>query len=244
MAYGGMDPSPQRYGGGRSTVAVLVDSLGTQLGTAYDPSQGTKVNVRLQAAARAIAEVYETNQRMANQSDPARMTDFLPRWEKILGLYPSPSANAPQRRRAVAAKRSMVGKKPTYQQVVDILTSTLTPIPYMLIHGSSSTANVWTPQDWPFGNHASPPPVPSNLVQFLQVYPDWYSTVAELQIKVSKPAGMLDADFYERLGAMNLVLDGFLPAWTTWTWFRQDIHGSPGFFLNDPSNLDNEAFRI
>jgi hypothetical protein len=227
---GGLSPYPERSGGGRPQIGRLIDSLVAQLGSAYDGSSGTTVYAYAEAYARAISEVYSTNARLGHQWDPARMTDFLPRWEAILGLYPLTSDTLLARRNRVAAAMKRIGGLNTYEAMVDALTNALAPISFTVIHGSSATANVWTPAGWPMGNH------PTTAAQ-----PDFYSTVAQVTIVVSEPAGMTDADFYSRLGAIYTVLDPMLPAWVTWNWIRQDIHPGSGFYL-DEVDLDNEAF--
>jgi len=240
---GGLSPSPERSGGGRPTIGRVLDSLVAQLGSAYDGSTNTTVWAYAIAYARAIAELYSTNLRLSHQWDPARMTDFLPRWEVILGLHPAPTDTVVARRAAVGLAMSRIGKRPTYQAVVDQLTAVLGPVPFSIVHGSSATANVWTPIIWPMGSHPTGSTFTPAMAPYVQPLPGWYSTVAEITIIVSKPAGIGDGDFYTRLGAIHTVLDPLLPAWVTWNWIRQDIHPGAGFFLDEP-NLDAEGFRV
>lgn len=240
---GGLNPSPERSGGGRPTIGRVLDSLVAQLGSAYDGSSNTTVWAYATAYARAIAELYSTNLRLSHQWDPVRMTDFLPRWETILKIYPPVGSTLVSRRAAVAAAFARIGKPPTYQAVIDQLTTVLSPIPFRIVHGSSATANVWTPVGWPMGTHPTGSTFTPAMAPYVQPLPDWYSTVAEITIIVSKPAGIGDGDFYTRLGAIHTVLDPLLPAWATWQWIRQDIHPGAGFFLDEP-NVDQEGFRL
>ena len=241
--YGGLSPYPERSGGRRPTIGVVLDSLLAQMGTAIDGSEGTVAWAYANADARVLGEVYGTHERLGNQWDPYRMTDMLPRWEKILRTNPLPSDTLTARRARVAAAMARLGGAPTYQAVVDTLTVALGSIPFTIEHTASSAANMWTPGSWPFGQHPSGPSVPSNMTQFLQVYPTWFSSADDISIVVSKPANMGNSEFYQRLGAINTALDPVMPAWVTWHWLRRDIHPGAGFFLDEP-NLDQEAFDV
>ena len=95
-----------------------------------------------------------------------------------------------------------------------------------VVHTTSAGAVVWTPVGWPMGSHGSL---------------NWYSTVMHVAVKVAQPTSMDDAEFYDRTSALMVALDGILPAWVTFGWFREGPSGA-GFYLDDEHNLDNEAF--
>jgi hypothetical protein len=119
------------------------------MGTAYDTeSQSSPVYIRNFALARCIADVWDTNQRLANQFDPYRMTELLPRWEKFLKVYPLPTDTMSARREPVRAKFARFGKASTYQRVVDIATAYLGSITFTVTGGDSTTANINWPEDW------------------------------------------------------------------------------------------------
>src|SRR5690348_14660122 len=116
---GGFSPYPERSGGGKPTIEVVLGSLLAQMGTAYDGSYGTAVWAYATADARVLAEVYGTHERLSYQWDPYRMTDMLPRWEKILRLAVLPTDSMVARRARIAAAMARIGGTPTYQAVVD-----------------------------------------------------------------------------------------------------------------------------
>lgn len=239
MGYGGLHPGFERYGGGKPALEVLTNSIGAQRGTAYDNTQPSNVYIENLAIARTLMECWSNNQRMANQFDPFRMTDFIPRWEKILGLYPNEGDTGNQRRARIVKAFARVTQIGIYQTVYDQLLATLgSNVFVQIVTTSSAQAVVYTPAGWTVGLHD-----PSGLVNF-------YSTIAHILVEVVQPAGMLDGDFYQLVGKVNPLLDNLLPAWVTFDWYRKVHAGGTGFYLDgDPTttgtlvNLDNEAFN-
>lgn len=227
---GGYTPNPERYGGGKPLLKYIVESLSNGLGSAYDPS--SKIFPELMAYSRALwGNGWSANARMANQWDPLRMTDFLSRWEGIFGIYASPTDTETVRRARVQASMQRIGAASNFAGINDTLTTLLGSSIYLGIPNlTSGSANVWTPTSWPFGTHDSTGAI------------DWYSTVAYLPIKVAKPANMSYGDFYAKVGSVMPELDIRLPAWVTFDWYREDVHGGLGFYLDEIPNLDNEAF--
>lgn len=228
---GGLSPSPERTGGGTPTLQRIIESLGSQLGTAYDTTTTTgSVYIQVEAFARAIWGAWQDNERLGNQWQATRMLDFLPRWESIYGVVPSPTDTVPVRQARITVLQSRAGYA-NQQTLNDTLTSLLGSVYVATVNGNSATANVITPATWPIGSH--------------DVFgvTDWSSTVAYIAVQVAKPTGWSDGDFYQTVGQIFPVLDSVLPAWVTFDWFRQDIHGAAGFYL-DETNLDNEAFDV
>ena len=232
--YGGRCPFPRRWGGGgvgipgKNRLALILDSLNAQLGTAYDVTLGSTVYARNMALARGLNAVWASNGRLANQWNPPRMSEFLSRWEAIYGIYPAPGASDSARRVAIGKAAARLGQSPTLQQVIDLLTVELGPVFVGMVHTSSAQAYVITPPSWPVG------------VQ--DAVRDWLSTVAYVAIQVTQPAGMDDGTFYQTAARVYSVLDPILPAWVTFAWFRNASTGVKNFILDDPHNLDNEAF--
>lgn len=250
---GGLNPGFERSGGGRPVRGRILDSLNQQRGTAYDTSQASPVYAENLAFARAIAEVWANNERLANQWDPLRMTDFLPRWEAIYGLYPSPSDTLVDRRKRVAAAVARVAQFPTYQNVVDTLRAALGNVFVSITHTGTGAANPTVVA----GGAVTSPSGPANVVWVglgnTTSTVDWYSNVAHVLVQVQQPAGMLDVDFYSAAGKIFPILDSLLPAWVTFDWYRvcHSNATATGFYLDgDPVysgsntyvNLDNEAF--
>ena len=146
MSYGAFFPQPERYGGARPLIQTLLDSLNAQMGTAYDISPSSPVYIRNYAIARCIADVWNAAEKLKNQFDPLRMTDFLPRWERILNLTPSPTDSGNVRRRKVNARFQRIGRQPTHQAVQDIITEELSPITAVIQTDTADTANF----GWPY----------------------------------------------------------------------------------------------
>jgi hypothetical protein len=230
-SFGAFSPFPFRFGGGKPPLEHRVNSVLAQLGTTYTKDTTGIVWLRAMAWARVFWDVWETNQRLANQWDPRRMTDFLGRWEKILALPVGPDDSLSVRRARVGVAKARAG----YANAAAIFSTSLAYLGASVFVGiitsSSSTAVVWTPSGWPMGSH---PVLPTD--------PDWYSTVAYVAVKVQKPSTMDDGEFYTKVGSVLPALDAILPSWVTFDWYREDISGASGFFLDDTHNLDDEAF--
>lgn len=228
---GGFAPFPRSFGGakgGVTTIQVVLDSLNSAKGTAYDTNAGTNVWVENMAYARAIANAWGTNQRVANQFDPTRTTTMLRRWEAIFGRTPMPSDTPNGRRAGIADIWSRFGVIPTPQAIQTNLAAVLGPAVFVSVtHETIASALTY----WPGGT-------PSTLAP-------WYSTIDRLAVQITQPAGMLDGEFYALIQNMNQMLDQRLPIWCTWLWWRADaVNGLKGFFLDSANNIDNSAFDV
>jgi hypothetical protein len=228
--FGGMSPFPRRFGGGKPLLKTLTESLIVQHGTAF---AGDDVNglfyLEMEATARVLMAAWEQNQRLANQWDPERMTDFLPRWERIFALPKLPTDTLTMRRARVGVAMARVGQA-NAREVYDTCKAYLGPIFLGIVTSPSSIARVFTPAGWPMGMHPSSPPDP-----------DWYSTVAHIDVLTTQPATMDDDEYYTTRSSVRPALDAILPGWMTFDIVRDGSHGA-GFYLDDPHNLDNERF--
>ena len=244
MGYGGLQPFPRRFGrtAGQS-VEVVTNSILSQLGTAYDSSTTSKVWVKATATARALCDVAETSQRLRNQFDPNRLTVFLPRWEAIFGITPPPGSTHGSRRLAVAARWTVLGQVANGGGLVAVLQRLLRNTFVAVVHTAASAATSIVPASVVAGAGGAP----AGTVTVSGKSPGgaittgyWSSTTHHLAFQVTQPAWMLDADYYREVGqTSNGLLRGFLPAWVTFSSFRDGPFG-PGFYLDDPHNLDNE----
>jgi hypothetical protein len=236
--YGKFAPSPERYGGtplGRKpTLRIIFEALNKARGTGYDTSEDSPVAAENFAFARAIWDVWETNQRMANVADPRRMSGaVLSRWERMFGIAVDPSETVVARRRAVGARFARNGLTPDAPSISDLIIALLGPVFVAIRHTPLAGAIVW----WPGGTPNPDAP--------------WYSTVARLLVKTVKPAGYTEQNFYDAVGGIHVALDPVLPSWTTIDWYRNStahLGGSlwaddpdAGFYLDDDHNLDNEV---
>jgi hypothetical protein len=246
---GGFDPFPRRPGSRSArNVEALTKSMLRQRGTAYTDDPNSFVWLQSTCIARAIASAWETNQRLANQFDPYRTTDFLPRWEKIYGISPPPGATFSQRRTAVAARWILIGKAATRSGFEDVL-RTLLPNTFVTVHYLSNhwavnrtAENVFYPDTGtPFGTHPShgTDPTSSNALG------NWSSTIHHIAIELTQPSWMPNEDYYrEARSIYSGILDVFLPTWTTFSAFKSNGETFEGFYLDAAGNLDNQAVGI
>lgn len=221
---GRFSPGFERYGGGTQGIRVLLDGLNASRGTAYDTSDNGVVYAENEAIARVLWNAWEQSRRFANQFDPARMTDLLPRWEKIFGLTPLDTDSVVARRAAVAERWARIGVVPTRTEIVDRLRAVLGDIYVAYETIAAEDAVMW----WPGGT-------PNPLAP-------WYSTTARVLVQVRRPAGMTLGEFWGRLGSINPIFDQLGPTWITWDWYLEGSTG--GFVLDDELNLDHERFDI
>jgi hypothetical protein len=137
--YGAFSPYPKQYGGGPRPVEFIYAALSASRGKAYDSSDwASTVSIENRAFARSIWACWQTNAKMANQFDPTRTTDMLPRWERIYGIFPLPTDTPVERRARLAFKWGANTKKPYYQQIVDDLTTKMGSFFIGLAHTTSS----------------------------------------------------------------------------------------------------------
>ena len=244
MGFGGYHPYPRRFGGGRPPLKVLHESINAGRGTALDASNPDTIAwVEGMAYARAIyfAGVM-TNERLSHQWDPARMTDMLSRWEAIYGLRPAPSDDDATRRAAVRAKmeRFLVASS-IHARLVTRLAADLGEVFSAIEYISTANAIITVPDaSYPWGSVVSGRP--------------WSSSVAHILILLVKPAGYTEGEFYEAAGKVAPALDGIVPAWCTFDWYRAPaagaavtVSGGPsqaGFYLDNDHNLDNSVFDV
>lgn len=238
--YGGMNPYPRKFGGGRSRQRVIIDALNADRGTAYLATERqTSVNAVNMALARGIAAAWATNQRLANAWTPTRMSeDILARWEEILALAPAPEDTGPVRRARVTAAFQRFALAALSGQIAAALQAEIGGAFVAVEYIGLANATIYVPDgSYPWGVVGPTP---------------WSSNVSHVLVKLQKPTGWTEGDFYEAAAKVALVLEPMLPIWTTFAWYRPGpvstpITGGPsaaGFYLDDASNLDNEIFDV
>jgi len=207
------------------TQAAILEGLNAAHGTAYDVSEGSNVYAENDAYADAIYGIWETNQRVANQFDPQRMTSMLPRWERIMRIVPPEGATMPERRREIARRWARNGRKTTDQDLFDEIYELVGDVLVAIEYDTVATATTF----WPSGTP--------------NVYAPWYSTISIAKVHVEPTAGMTYDEFCRAVGNAIVVLDARLPAWATWmTWANDFTTGLPEFILDNPHNLDWSVF--
>lgn len=242
MGYGGYHPFPKRYGGSAgSDLEAVHRSLNTQRGTAYDANNNrTIVWLENMAYARAIVfDGWGVNRRFALQWDPRSTTVMLSRWEKIFAI-PIVQISEWERRQRLWARWQAFGKLTNKQRLSDEMSAACGPFFLSMEYIGPSVAQVHVPNNtYPWGT------VVAGII--------WYSTVSHILVKLQKPAGAGEGQFYEAAGKVAGVLDPILPIYCTFDWYRTPSNGGTdvtdgpsgaGFYLDDPHNLDNEIFDV
>ena len=242
MGFGGYHPYPRRFGGGKPTLQTFHESLNSQRGSALDANNSSTI-AWLEDLAISRAIVYDgwhTNQRLAHQWDPRRMTDMLERWEKILKLRPLYNATEKERRDAVLERFERFVGVANHAKLIgklqDALPDSFQGVEYISVANAVVTVPDGT---YPWGTANADFP--------------WSSTVAHILVHISKPTGWSESQFYEAASKVGPIVDAIMPAWITYDWYRAplstpiSVTGGPsegGFYLDDDHNLDNCVFDI
>lgn len=239
--FGGMTPFPRRFGGGKPRVQIILESLNADRGTAFDASNSnTTVYVNDMAIARAISAAWGTNQRLANMWLPTRMsTDVLERWETIFNLHPAPTDSEDTRRGRVENLLARFGQGAIHSRLQAELSEALGSAFVAVEYISYANAVITVPDGtYPWGSVAAGAP--------------WSSTTAHILVRMQKPSGWTEKQFYDAAGQVPLILDPIMPVWTIADWYRPgpvsvSVSGGPsagGIYLDDDHNLDNEVFDV
>lgn len=223
----GYDPFRSGAEAGRDAELILQGLLEAG-GDALSKDPSSFRWAQLNADARAIAYLWSLNRRFANQWDAARMTDFLPRWERLFYFVVPKTATLNERRARVGLHFALWGMPPS-RQVLDDLLFTLVPRIYVGI--------VETPPSAALGQVPGGGSVPGGVT--LADGP-WYSSVAHVDFQTIKPVDVSEYDYNAMVGSLFVYLDLIMPAQCTFDVFRDGPNGA-GFFL-DELNLDNERF--
>jgi uncharacterized protein YmfQ (DUF2313 family) len=221
-------------------VQVILDSLNADRGTAYDAATSTTtVYVENMAIARAVAAAWGTNERLGNLWVAGSMTDdVLERWERILAINPPPTDTGTERRERIAALFARFGQPVINGYLSTILAAELGDVFVAVESISYANARILVPDaSYPWGvvvTGGSP----------------WSSTVAHVMVRLQKPTGWTEREFYDAAGQVLPLLDPLLPVWATVDWYRPGavsvaVSGGPsagGFYLDEALNLDNQVF--
>lgn len=245
MSFGGYHPYPRRFGGGRyegkPLLEVVHQSLNAARGAAFDTDSDTSIAaVETMAWARALAyDGWELNARLGHQWDARRTTDMLPRWERIFKIRPRPDATERERRDELVLRWERFGGVSNHARLTTALSEVLGDYFVAVEYISLANAVVHAPDaTYPWGTVVSGVP--------------WYSTVAHILVRLQKPTGATEAQFYEAAGKVVTTLDPIISAFVTFDWYRApdtgasvNVSGGPsagGFYLDDEHNLDNNVF--
>ena len=201
----------------------ILDSLNQARGTAYsvyDPTNtNTAVYIENYAIAKAIQDLWESNQRLANQFDPLRMSAFIDRWEKILGIVYNPASSIQQRKAVIGAKMSILANAPIAQAVADLCSVYLGNMFVEIVNSYASDNCGGVPGGATVPGGVS---LPDDL---------WFSPISTVAIRTwqvrDKYNNYLydERDYITKINELSNVLDGFLPAYILINTFRYLYQG-------------------
>ena len=238
---GGFNPAPFKFGEAASTdLEAIQNAFADTQGTSLARERGSVAWVENHATARVLYALYGLAYRLANVNDPARMTNTLPRWEKILNIAPLDSDTIVERRNRVTAKLSLLGKGTTLQVVEDYLTLVLGSMFVGLKFSDPTEATTYVP-----GGGAVPGGGPAFLDGDLadpRISP-YASSLGYVAILLQRPENMTVELFYERAGRIYEDMNNLLGAWMDFDWVNDGPNGA-GFYLDEDYNLDNQRFDV
>lgn len=145
--FGGLTAGIERYGGRKPRVEMLLASLNSQHGTAFDVAYPSPIYIKNLAIAKCISDVWDTAERMGNQFIWEKVSEFIPRWERIFGLHPSASESDKSRRDTIAARWNVYGRLTTHQALIDAIDPLLGGVTYSIVNQDYTNADF----AWPYG---------------------------------------------------------------------------------------------
>jgi hypothetical protein len=211
---------PYRCGNSnRSDLQQIASSLLAQRGNAITTQVGSIMWVETQAWARAIYNIWAVNQKMAYQFDPDKMTDFLPRWNAIMGLAALPTDTIQTQQARIAARFAAINNNPDTQAVTDLLEGALgiTFLALLNVNAEYSAAEEAVgvkPAYVQFPGGTSITGGTTNVGNG-----PWLSCIQELFIEVTNPPTFTNNQFYSTVNTIFPILGQYLPAYDTFDWF-------------------------
>lgn len=229
-----------RAGGSAGTTHELIlNDLNEGFGQgAYSIEPGTHIYNENFAIAKVLADLFDTVERLKNQSDPKRMTTSLARWETILGIYPPDGATDSERRAAIGAKFEMFNTSPTDQATKDYINQIIPELFLELVRTGSDDAVGAVPGGITVTGGVTLPDG------------DWQSFVCYIAIRLHQPLYMSDQEYYSKAVSYRNALEDFLAAHVLFRHGRYayspqgtitvasgstSVTGSGTLFLTDPS---------
>jgi len=207
-----------------SAFEAILESLNRARGSAYaayEPTNtDTAVYMENYAIAKALNNLWESNERLSNQFDPTRMGVFIDRWEAILGIPFDPESNTEQRKAIISAKLKILSNAPVHQAVADICEAYL---------GDMFVEIVNHTVDDDLGGVPGGATVPGGVT-----LPDdlWFSPISICAIRSWQVRDKYnnyvysEKEYVDRINKLSYVLDGFLPSYMLATTFRYLYQGA------------------
>lgn len=208
-----------RTGGQKNTaVEIIHKSLNSARGSAYqaydDQDNDTIVSMKNLAYAKAINEIHDSNIRLSNQWNPDKMLDFIPRWEKILGIIPNPNDSLERRKEIIAAKMTRWTQPANNQGVLDLIEVVLDDIFIELEHVDPNT----NPGIIPGGGTI---PGGASLGNG-----NWSAPCAAISVRVWRKRDkegnyfITYGEMIQKVQRLISMLNDYLPVWTEIGWYH------------------------
>lgn len=216
MSLGRWGGFPFRFGGGKGfkqkEFLALKTSLAGPNRTGYN-TDDPLIDLECEAHALALAAVWKSNQRTANQAIPTRMLEETRRWETIMRLPVAPDDTDQDRRAAVAAKfRGLLGN--AMPDIEDVCREVLGPNYVGVNTVADSDQITW----WP-GVAPGPPGF------------EWTSNRCTIGVAMTR-AGLSDSEVQGKIARLVEKLDAMLPAWMTFQVGVDDSGTGAGFIVD------------
>lgn len=235
---------------------TILANLNKARGTAYssyqDEDTSSLVYVENLAYAKAIAEIYNTNERMKNQFDPNKMSFFVSRWNRIFGLTPDYDDTLEQQKAVLALKFALLTKRSINVELENLCRAYLGIFFVEIIHDTSNT------NQGSIGPNEFSSPLTISGGVTLPANTSWFSALSHIIIRCWQPrtyTGAIldnDSEYDRRITKLSTVLDNFLPAYVEVSFMRyykesaQNIFKigfdlSNGYFDPFPGNWASES---
>lgn len=192
----------------RADLQQIANSLFAQRGDAITNEVGSVMWIETQAWARALYHIWAVNTKLAYQFDPHKMTDFLPRWEAIMGLAALPGDTIQVRQERITQRFALINKPPTDTNVTALLEAYLGTTFLLLIN---------TPQEAALAYFPGGVPIVGGITNIVDGA--WLSTVQQIFVEVIHPTNFTNNQFYAIVNQVFPLLNNYLPAYDTFDWF-------------------------
>jgi hypothetical protein len=216
----------------RADLQQIGNSLLAQRGNAITTQVGSVIWIEAQAHARAIYNIWAVNQKLTYQFDPNKMSDFLGRWEAIMGLHALPTDNIQIRQQRIASRFRAINNMPDLQAVTDLLMGTLgdTFLEVINVGAEFSAADEAVGVIPALVSFPGGAPIVGGVTNVLNG--SWFSYIQQIYIEVTKPDSMSSNQFYNTINTIFPILGNYLPAYDTFEWFwdsfSDDGYATPG----------------
>lgn len=220
--FGGYNPYPRAYGGGRRAVAWIHEALLEEYRRLFNVEPDSLGWCESYGEAGIIA----AGQAGANASHNAlvalRAAYSLTTWERAFGLTPSPYDTPLARRQALDARFRAMNNN-AESDLRDVC-ERLMGVNFALTSWIAPLSEVTY---WPGINPGQPPL-------------EWWSKREILFVEVTK-TGLTQDAFNARVARLTDVLDDLMPAWMSFDIYTVDTNGTDLGFILDLSLLDEAA---